>query len=198
VQQVARGGDAESPGADRLGGQAAHFGQIVRGRRFLPGAALAHDKDPQGGVRQLGGDVDIQRALVEGVEVLREGLPVPRQTLGHHHLGDVLDPFHQLDQHLMLLGPAGGEADAAVAHDHRGDPVVGGLAVVVGVDVDESGGDQLAGRVDLLGRGAVNLAHGGDAAVQNGDIADEGGAAEPVVNLPAPDDQVVVGHGLVP
>ena len=82
----------------------------------------------------------------------REGLPAPGHALGQRRAGDVLDAFHQLDQPSSWPGPNGREADAAVAHDERRDAmagrrvervVPGDLAVVVGVDVDEAGGDQL-------------------------------------------------------
>lgn len=72
---------------------------------------------------------------------------------------DVLDAFHQPDEHLVLIGPARGETDAAIAHydgrhamgRRRDEPILpGDLAVVVGVEVDESGGDDPALRVDLV------------------------------------------------
>ena len=71
---------------------------------------------------------------------------------------DVLDALHQLDQEVLLAGFDGREADAAVAHHDGRDAVIaggrevripGGLAVVVGVDVDEARRDREAGGVDL-------------------------------------------------
>ena len=65
--------------------------------------------------------------------------------------GDVLDALHQPDQPVVAIGSGRGEADAAVAGDHGGDPVPaargqhlvpGGLAVVVGVDVHPARRDQ--------------------------------------------------------
>jgi hypothetical protein len=64
------------------------------------------------------------------------------------------------------------EPHAAVAGDHGGDAVVGRrlqpvvprrLAVVVGVDVDETRRDECAGRVDLATPAAVDLADLDDA-----------------------------------
>ena len=61
---------------------------------------------------------------------------------------DVLDAFHQLDEPVVVGRAHGREADAAVAHHDGGDAVPRrrrelavprGLAVVVGVDVDEAG-----------------------------------------------------------
>ena len=71
------------------------------------------------------------------------------------------------------------EADAAVAHHQRGHAMVdagreglvpAGLAVVVGVDVDEAGREPGAGGVDALVRGAGDAAHLDDAAVLHADV----------------------------
>ncbi len=74
--------------------------------------------------------------------------------------GDVLDAFHQLDQPLAVSRLAGRETDAAIAHDRGGDAVPGRgremavphrLAIIMGVEVDEAGRDDLAPGIDLLG-----------------------------------------------
>ena len=92
-------------------------------------------------------------------------------------------PFHQLDQELVVRRAHRREADAAVAHDRRRDAVPaegrqqrvpGGLAVVVGVDVDPAGGDDHARRVDLAPGGAEGLADRDDAVAIDRDVADEG------------------------
>ena len=141
---------------------------------------------------------------VEGVQVLGEGLPVPRQPVDHHDAGNVLDAGHHVDQHVVVLGAARREADAAVAHHHGRHAVrrrrrhavrPDGLAVVVGVQVDEAGRDQQAGRVDLPCRVAVDGADRGDDAVGDRDVADERLAAEAVDDGAVADDQVV-GHQL--
>ena len=72
--------------------------------------------------------------------------------------GDVLDSLHHLDQRLVPVRAHGSEPHSAVPH-HRGGHamptgrgqvrVPGGLAVVVGVDVDEARGDHQAVGVDL-------------------------------------------------
>ena len=181
----------------------AHLGQVLGGGRLAVGAALAHHVDPQRRVRQIRRDVDVPLARIEGVHVLREGLPVPRQAVGHHHTGDVFDAGHHVDQHVVVFLAARREADAAVAHHHGGHPVrrrrrqslrPDGLAVVVGVQVDEAGRDQQPGRVDLPRRaGAVDVADRGDHAVLDGDVADERLTAQPVDDGAVADDQVV-GH----
>ena len=126
--------------------------------------ALAHHVDAQRAVRQLRAEIDVARPRFERVEVLAERFPRPVQALVERRAGNVLDAFHQLDQALAVLGLHRREADAAIAHHHRGDAVParglqtrvpGRLAVVVGVDVDEARRDQQALGVDLLGARAA-------------------------------------------
>src|SRR6185369_11758356 len=69
------------------------------------------------------------------------------------------------------------------------------LHVVVRVDVDEPGADDLAGRVDLA-RGLVRGgAHRDDLAVPDADVAHEAGCARAVDDRPAGDLQVVCHVG---
>ena len=105
------------------------------------------------------------------------------------------------------------EADAAVTGDHRGDAVIAGglqqlipadLAVVVGVDVDETGRDDLSGRVDRLGGlafqrratrpAATNL---DDVAVLDGDVGVESVRARSVHDGSARDFEVEHDYSLV-
>ena len=130
-----------------------------RCRRASAGSLLAPrspiDVGAHGAVGDLRADVDGELAAVEHVEVLGEALPVPGHALGERGAGDVLHALHELDEPLLLAGAHRGEAHAAVAGDDGGDAVAGGrvehvvpggLAVVVGVDVDEAGRDQHARR----------------------------------------------------
>ena len=79
--------EAERADLDGLLGQLPHLGQVLGGGRLAVGAALAHHVDPQRRVRQVSGHVDVPLARFEGIHVLREGLPVPRQAVGHHDTG---------------------------------------------------------------------------------------------------------------
>ncbi len=139
---------------------------------------------------------------VERVEVLGERLPAPVDALGERGAGDVLDAFHEADQPLLVTRANGGEPDAAVAGDHGGDPVPGrrleqrvprGLAVVVGVDVDEAGRDQQPGRVDGLGgvAGERRPRHRDDRAVLHRHVTDEARVARAVDDGAAGDLDVV-------
>ncbi len=109
----------------------------------------------------LGSHVDGELALSDHVQVLAEGFPAPGDALGQGRAGDVLDALHQGDQPLLLAGPHRCESDATVARHHGRDAVIAGrfehgvpahLSVVVGMDVDESGGHDSAGGIDGFGR----------------------------------------------
>jgi hypothetical protein len=154
-------------------------------------------------VGHLEGDVDVEGPAVDRVHELGERPPVPGQALGQHDAGDVLDTLHQLDEPVVVLVVDGGEADAAVADDDGGDAVPRrgdhalaprGLAVVVGVDVDEAGRYQQPVGVDGAGGGAVDPTHLGDDAVADRDVGGAGGGAGAVEDGPAPDDQLVLAH----
>ncbi len=157
--------ETESADLDRLFGQRPHLGEVIGGGRLAVGAALPHHVDPQRGMREVGGHVDIAPAGLQRIQVFGERLPVPRQAVGHHDAGNVLDPGHHVDEHVVVFLAARREADPAVAHHDRGHPVrrrrshplrPDGLAVVVGVQVDEARGDQQTGRIDFpLGGVAV-------------------------------------------
>src|SRR5580704_3945530 len=103
----------------------------------------------------------------------------------------------------MLVGPAGGETDAAIAHHHAGDAVArrrrhpvlpGYLAVIMGVDVDEARGHDLALGVDLFLASAGNRPDSGDAAVADRDIGLEGLAARAIDDRTAANDQIEIDH----
>ncbi len=83
--------EAQRPDLDRLFGQRPHLGQVVGGRRLAVGATLTHHVDPQRGMRQIGGDVDVAPAGLQRVQVFGERLPRPGQSVGHDDAGNVLD-----------------------------------------------------------------------------------------------------------
>ena len=204
VGQRARGRHAQRSGGHRVGHDALHAGDLVGVGGLIAGTPLPHHVGPDRAVGHLGAHVDGPAAVVEGVEVIAEALPVPGDALREGRARDVLDPLHQLDQPFLGAGAHRREADAAVAHDHGGDAVAGagleqvvpgGLAVVMGVDVHEAGSDDLAGGVDGLRRFAGQAgADGDDRVADHGHVGGPRRVAGAVHQQPATDLEVI--HGL--
>jgi len=161
---LAGGREAEGAGLEALLHELRHLLDVFGGGLLVLRPSLAHHVRADRTVGDLGGDVDGAGHLLQRVEILGEALPVPLDAFGQRGAGNVLDTLHQLDQVVLLARAHGCEADSAVPHDHRGDPVPsgrrqvrvpGGLSVIVGVDIDPSGRDEETCRIDL----APPLAH---------------------------------------
>src|ERR1700719_856466 len=112
-------------------------------------------------------NVDIVRAPLHRGEIVRNALPVPGAPLFGDGAGNVLDALHQLDERLTILRPAGRKPDAAVADDDGRDAMIGRrcdsirpdqLAVIMGVDIDKTRGDQQPLGLYLLRTTALDLA----------------------------------------
>ena len=98
-------------------------------------------------------------APVEGGQVLAEGRPPPTDALLKGLEGHALDLGHHAAGVVGVLGAGGverGEGESAVAAGDGGDAVVHGgrgvrvpeeLGVVVGVRIDEAGGEDESGGV---------------------------------------------------
>src|SRR6266700_2979080 len=93
--------------------------------------------------------------------------------------GDALDIDQIAHRHFARFGPARRDADAAIAHHHRGDAVPGrgadrrvpaDLRVVTGVRVDKAGRDDAIGGVDDPLGAVLDLADLGDLAVRDRDV----------------------------
>ena len=140
-----RGGKAEGAGMHRLLGQPAHLGDVVGARRLAADRAVAHHIDAQRVVWNLCRYIDRARHPLEGVEEIGKALPIPFEALGEDRARNVLDPLHQIDQRVAMLGPHRCEPDPAIAEEDGGDPMPGGgrqdrvpgrLPVIMGVHVD--------------------------------------------------------------
>ncbi len=200
VVQRARGREPEGARSHGLGREAPHGGRVLFRRLLQAGRTLAHDVETERTVRKLCTQVDVVGPSFHRVEVLPEALPRPVDPFVEHRAGNVLDALHQFDQPVVRVGSDRSEAHPTVAH-HRGRHAVparrlgvrppGGLAVVVGVDVHEAGGDQLALRVDLFGAASLNVADRDDGAGVDGDVSHEGLSAQAVGDLAASDHQIV-------
>ena len=145
----------------------AHGGDVVGPGRLVARPSLAHHVGAHRAVGDLRPHVDGEPAPLQGVEVLGEGLPLPRHPLGQRRAGDVLHPLHEPDEPVVAVGAGRGEAHPAVArHDgghavpgaRRQHLVPGGLAVVVGVDVDPARRDERPVGVDGASGGLTSTA----------------------------------------
>ena len=125
MQDRARGREPERAGLDALLHDRRHFRDIARHRRLSVGAAHSHHIDAHRRVRHLRREIDVGVALADEVEIFRKGLPFPGNAFRQHDAGNVLDPFHDADHQIVLIGPARRKADAAIPHHHRGDAVTG-------------------------------------------------------------------------
>ena len=206
VGDGARRGEAERARRDGLLHDGAHRRDVLGAGRLVARAALAHDVGPHRAVGDLRADVDGEAATVQSVEILGEALPVPRHALGQGGPGDVLDPFHEPDEPVVAVGTGRREADAAVAGDDGRHAVPragsehlvpGGLAVVVGVDVDPARCHERAVGVDRWRRlHPVERANGGDAPVVDRHVRGACGCSRAVDDGSGSNHEVV--HGLPP
>ena len=186
-----RSRETKRPSFDRLLNDSGHHGDVVVGGILVAGAALTHRIAAHRTVGDLRAVIYCEAALLDGVQVLREALPLPGDALRERGARDVLDALHQLDQPLLTTGSHRREAHTAVPADHRRDTVharrfqglvPADLAVIVGVDVDESWGHDPAGGVDGLGGLTVESrivagtpAHLHDPAVLDADVGADTG-----------------------
>ena len=110
-------------------------------------------------MRNLRANIYGARTALKRIQIFREGLPIPFHPLGQCGAGDILNTLHQADEPVMLVLFRRRKANAAIAHDDRGDAmparrthlaVPSRLAIIMGVDVDKAGCDDLACCVNLF------------------------------------------------
>ena len=205
---------------DHLIGRRMHVGRVVEaggeargtlGQRVLQPQAhvldlgilrrahhvAVHGLHAQGLVADQGVGVHLRPALLQLMRVVAEGIEPPPALL----------PDQVERRRRQALEARGGERDAAIADDDRGDALaelaghaVGPAqhgAVVMGVGVDEAGGERLALRHHLPVRaGAAEVADGDDAVAADADIAAPGRRARAVEDGGITDDEVAAQrHG---
>ncbi len=196
----ARGGDTDGAGFEALLEQTGHFAELLL-VGMLTGVrpALPHDKGAESGVRKVRPDIDRARLALQGVEVFGERLPIPAQALVQRGARDVLDAFHHGDQPVVAVRGHRREPDPAVAHGHRRHAVMrrrgqqripGGLAVVVGVGVDEPRGHQQAIGIELATALGDVVTDCDDPLPLDGDIGPTRRSARPVDHRAVSDDQI--------
>ena len=178
-----------------------HRSDVLGRGGLVTRSPLAHDVRAYRAVRHLRGDVDRARHLLDRVEVVGESLPAPLDALGQRAARDVLDALHQLDEPLLAARAYRRESHAAIAHDDRRDPVPrrrgeqripADLTVVMGVDVDEPGGDDEPVGVDRApGGGSRKVTDLGDDAVVDRHVGSARGISGAIHQGAGADDEVV-------
>ena len=146
VGDGARGGQPHRARAERLLDDPRHRLEVIVGRKLVQ-RARAHRIHAQRRMADIGAVIDRLGQRLHRRQIFREGLPGPVDAGHHGVLGDVLDSLQALGVPLALLGLAGRQRKAAIAHDDAGDAVPAGAAservpghlrVHVGVPVDEA------------------------------------------------------------
>ena len=204
VADRARRGKSESAGADRILRNLAHGGDVDLGRLLVPDGAVAHDVDAHRSMRQQCTQIDIAFACGQRCEVFAKRLPGPLQALVHDGARDILDAFHQLDEFFAILRLARREADAAVAHHRRGNPVPcrgrrvrvpHGLSIVMRMNIDESRRHDAPLGIHLLRATACHLANRRDSTILDPDIALARRRARAIDDRAIANDEIeFVGH----
>ena len=197
VARVAVERYAERPGVDALAHRCLYRLDLVAGGLALLGVG-AHDPAADGGVADHDAEVDAE-VVVERAEVVAERAPAPGHAVHQDVVGDGLDlREHTGERRLVTLAHGSERQGAVAAHDGR-DAVVAGegaegverhLPVVMGVMVDEAGGDDAAAGVYLARSRAVQTSHGSDAPVHDADVGDLWGVAGAVHDEAALDEQI--------
>ena len=198
------GAESERAGGHRLADDGVLPRGLVVGGGALGGVGAQHVA-ADGAMANLRRDVDAKLLPFDPVEELGEALPLPVE----HGVQDVeidrLDAGKHAHEELAVLGLAGGQGVAAVAHDHGGgavprrareQAVPHDLGVVVGVDVDEAGGDDSALGVNDTPGGLVEPALGRDPPAADAHVGAVAGQPAAVDHGPILDEQVE-GHGCV-
>ena len=207
MQHGARRRESERACTHAFLDDAPHFLDVLFGRDRTGALALAEHVGPHRTVRHMRTHIDGARQFLQSVEILGEGFPVPFHPFGQRGAGNVLDAFHQADEPFMLVALGGCETDAAIAHDDRRHAmparrrhflVPGRLAIVMRMDVDKAGCDQMTARIDLLGGIATDFSNLGNEPVLDGDIAGKPVLSGSIDDGPVADDQIICGHVCAP
>ena len=150
------GGEAGGARLHRLAQDGLHLRDLVVGGGALV-RVVAHHEQPQRGVADVRGEVQRGAAPLDRREVLGEGREVPRDARAERLDVHVLDVLERAGDDVAVLGPRRRDREAAVAGDDGGDAVEARrrerrvpehLRVVVRVDVDEPGRDDVPAGVE--------------------------------------------------
>jgi hypothetical protein len=185
--------EPECAAFDRLGHQFGHGGQLLGIRRSATGR-WSHHHPADGRVSNQEPGVD-GKAPIDPVEVLSERPPLPGSRSFERAQRDPFDHRHHPLDVLNIVGADRGDRESTVSPHHGGHPMngrrAGGrvpqeLCVVVGVDVDETGTDDLAADVDLLGAVLIDLADGRHPSGTDSYVGQAARRSRPVDHNPTP------------
>ena len=193
-------GQAERAGAHGGAKQPLHLADFVRGS-FPLKRLFAHHIVPQGRESGQRSHVDAHAALLQDIEILGVGFPLPVNTALHDLERNRFD-IHQIPHdNIAGFGSNRRNTHPAVAHHHRGNAVPGGaghqrvpgdLGIVVGMRINKPRSQHQAVGIDfLLGRLAIALPHRGNQAVFDRHITVEAGRARAVADTGVFNNQVV-------
>ena len=167
VALTERGREPERAALHRFGYQFGHGSQLLGIRRSAAGRS-SHDHPADRGVSHQKPGVD-GKAPIDPVEVLSKRPPLPGSRSFERAQRNPFDHRHHPLDVLRIVAADGGDRESTVPSHHgrhamngrrAGGRVPQELCVVVGVDVDETGADHLAGDVDLFGAVLVDLPDG--------------------------------------
>ena len=199
-----RGGEAHRAGLQRFGHQLLHLRDLRLGRRALGGVLAQHERAYRR-MADEGRDVGHCALALEQAQVVGIALEVPVHPGAQRFQRHAFDVSEIAQREIAVARPARRDGEAAVADHHAGhaqchrrrrERIPQELRIVVGVQVDDAGGQRQALCVDPAACGAEVLADGGDAAVLHRQVACAGRRAEPVDERCVFDYEVV--HGNLP
>jgi hypothetical protein len=191
-------------GGDRLAEQTRHRIELCLARLLPDGRFSHHDAADRGVADEKAG---VHRdATLQAIEVLAEAPPVPGNARLEGLERHALDPREHPHEVRARLGDERRDREAAIPAHDGGHAVEGGraqdrvpedLRVVVRVDVDEPGRDDLPARVDAV---ACRLVHArlarDDASVANRDVGRSSRSSGAVDHRAAADHHIQ--HGSPP
>ncbi|CAB4633561.1 unannotated protein [freshwater metagenome] len=152
----------------------------------------------------LRSDIHGPLALIECIEIIGVGHPVPRHSLGESDTGNVFNTFHQMNELLAAFGRHRCEANTAIAGHDRGnsvryrwleDFVPRNLPIEMRMNIDESWSYKQPGGVDFLSAVTDNCsADLSQHAIGDSEISNESCAARAVDDCAIPDYQIMSSH----
>ena len=151
-------------------------------------------------MRNLRANIDRARQAFERIEIIGKAFPIPFHPLGERSAGNILNTLHQADQPIMLVLFRRCKANAAIAHDNRGDAMPARrthlavprcLAVIMGMDINKAWRDDFTQSINLFAARSADLAYSGNDAAIHRDIGDKARCARAIHHGSTTNDQIM-------